>query len=310
MRNNIKTSLLVYSRGDDLKGKVLITLRDPSKQIQHQGIVISLVGLIKISPLNKTYQFYEENIEPSRGGIIFQEKTLIPFIFEQPFKNYETFIGDSIKLQYFLRIQINTKYPPRPYFEKEIYVSLPIEKIPLSPSINCEVRVDRIIQCSLHLRKSNYKTVGDLILGDIILRNIKIVLSGIEIHLVRKECWNGNTEKSVSIVKRFEVMDGAPIKGEKIPIRIPLRGVPLTPSYNNIGGLFSTEYFISVVVIDSDGRRFFSETLIKLYKTDDDTVIKAGMQPPTMNFNLDHLTQVVQPIIPKFEEVNCNLISQ
>ncbi|ELP85346.1 vacuolar protein sorting-associated protein, putative [Entamoeba invadens IP1] len=302
MRTNLKKTLLQYGKDDDLKGKILITLIDPSKQIQHSGIKISLVGQIKIIPTGKTYQFTEQVLEPSRGGILFQEKTLIPFHFIKPFQHYETFIGEAAQLQYFLRVQIQTKYPPRPYFEQELYVFIPSEITPVAPSINLEFCVERNIQCGLHLRKSVYCSYGDLVMGDLIMRNIKMMLSGIELHIIRKESWNNNTESQITILKKFEIMDGIVIKGEKIPIRLPLKGVPLTSSYKNIGGVFSVDYFISVVIIDTDERRYFAETPIIVYSLSTPVTIKSSMIPPTLNYNLDKLTRVVQPTIPKFSE--------
>ena len=57
---------------------------------------------------------------------------------------------------------------------------------------------------------------------------------------------------------KFEVMDGAPVKGECIPIRFYLASVTdLTPTYENVNRRFSVKYYINLVLIDEEDRRYF-----------------------------------------------------
>jgi len=59
-------------------------------------------------------------------------------------------------------------------------------------------------------------------------------------------------------------MDGSPIKGseilsigEVIPIRMYLKAFDITPSYQKIKNKFSIKYFLNIVLIDDDERRYF-----------------------------------------------------
>jgi vacuolar protein sorting-associated protein 26 len=52
-------------------------------------------------------------------------------------------------------------------------------------------------------------------------------------------------------------MDGAPVKGECIPVRMYLSAVDLTPTYKNVNNRFSTKYFLNLVLIDEEDRRYF-----------------------------------------------------
>ena len=59
-------------------------------------------------------------------------------------------------------------------------------------------------------------------------------------------------------------MDGSPIKGslilslgEVIPIRMYLKGFEITPSYQKIKNKFSIKYFLNIILIDDDERRYF-----------------------------------------------------
>ena len=51
-------------------------------------------------------------------------------------------------------------------------------------------------------------------------------------------------------------MDGAPVRGDRIPIRVPLSGVSLTPSALNVAnGMLSVRYFLSLVSCRARAKR-------------------------------------------------------
>ena len=54
-------------------------------------------------------------------------------------------------------------------------------------------------------------------------------------------------------------MDGCPMKGEVIPIRLYLAGYELTPTFKNISNKFSVKYFLNLVLIDEEDRRYFKQ---------------------------------------------------
>ena len=46
-------------------------------------------------------------------------------------------------------------------------------------------------------------------------------------------------------------MDGAPVKGESIPIRVFLAGYDLTPTMRDINKKFSVKYYLNLVLVDA-----------------------------------------------------------
>lgn len=61
-------------------------------------------------------------------------------------------------------------------------------------------------------------------------------------------------------------MDGSPSRGETIPIRLFLGGFDLTPTFRDVNKKFSTRYYLSLVLIDEDARRYFKQSEIVLYR--------------------------------------------
>ena len=54
-------------------------------------------------------------------------------------------------------------------------------------------------------------------------------------------------------------MDGAPVRGETIPIRLFLGGFELTPTFRDVNKKFSTRYYLNLVLIDEESRRYFKQ---------------------------------------------------
>jgi len=54
-----------------------------------------------------------------------------------------------------------------------------------------------------------------------------------------------------------KITKGCPMKGEIIPIRLYLSGYELTPTYKNISNKFSVKYFLNLILVDDDERRYF-----------------------------------------------------
>ena len=54
--------------------------------------------------------------------------------------------------------------------------------------------------------------------------------------------------------------------GEVIPIRVYLGAYELTPSYKNINNKFSVKYFINLVLVDEEDRRYFKQQEITLWR--------------------------------------------
>lgn len=54
-------------------------------------------------------------------------------------------------------------------------------------------------------------------------------------------------------------MDGAPVRGESIPIRVFLAGYDLAPTMRDINKKFSVRYYLNLVLMDEEDRRYFKQ---------------------------------------------------
>lgn len=60
-------------------------------------------------------------------------------------------------------------------------------------------------------------------------------------------------------IAKYEIMDGAPVRGESIPIRVFLAGYDLAPTMRDINKKFSVRYYLNLVLMDEEDRRYFKQ---------------------------------------------------
>lgn len=86
-------------------------------------------------------------------------------------------------------------------------------------------------------------------------------------------------QAETDIITRYEIMDGAPIKSnifilifnfidENIPIKFFLSPYELGPTQSNVNNRFSVNYFINLVLMDVEDRRYFKQHEIQMIRID------------------------------------------
>ena len=88
-----------------------------------------------------------------------------------------------------------------------------------------------------------------------------------ELMIVRRESTGGTATQSANeTICKFEIMDGSPARGENIPIRLFLEPLHLTPTFRDVNMKFSVRYFLNIVLVDEDDRRYFKQQEIELWR--------------------------------------------
>ncbi|CAM9726573.1 unnamed protein product, partial [Choristocarpus tenellus] len=86
---------------------------------------------------------------------------------------------------------------------------------------------------------------------------VRIKIKHMELAIIRRETAGSGANQyneSETLVK-YEVMDGAPAKGECVPLRVFLKPYALTPTYSNIHK-FNVKYYLNLVLVDEEDRRY------------------------------------------------------
>lgn len=72
--------------------------------------------------------------------------------------------------------------------------------------------------------------------------------------------------------------------GESIPIRLFLSPYELTPTHRNINNKFSVKYYLNLVLVDEEDRRYFKQQEITIYRLAETTWLPAGCSSLNLNY--------------------------
>lgn len=70
--------------------------------------------------------------------------------------------------------------------------------------------------------------------------------------------------------------DGDAVLGEIIPIRLFLNGFDLSPTFRDVNKKFSVRYYLNLVLVDEDNRRYFKQQEITLFRRREDDLALLG----------------------------------
>uniref|UniRef100_UPI00358F4E2E vacuolar protein sorting-associated protein 26A-like n=1 Tax=Myxine glutinosa TaxID=7769 RepID=UPI00358F4E2E len=261
----VEKHFLFYD-GESVSGKVNITMKQPGKRLEHNGIRIEFIGQIELFyDKSNTHEFVSLVKELALPGELTQSRSY-DFDFMQVEKPYESYTGTNVRLRYYLKVSIARRLTD---IVKEY--DLVVHQLATFPDINTSIKMEVGIEDCLHIEfeynKSKYH-LKDVIVGKIYFLLVRIKIQHMELQLIKKEITGAgaNTTTESETIAKYEIMDGAPVKGESIPIRLFLSGYELTPTMRDVNKKFSVRYFINLVLIDEEDRRYFKQQEIMLWR--------------------------------------------
>ena len=259
--------LVLFTGKDTVAGEVEITLQ--GKKLEHIGIKIELVGQVEFTyDRNTPYEFTSLVRELEAPGELSANKKYA-FEFANVEKNFETYSGTNVRLRYFLRVKITRQYNSN--IQKE--VDFAVQNITTEPEINNSIKMEVGIEDCLHIEfeynKSKYH-LRDVVIGKIYFLLVRIKIKHMEIVIIKRESTGSgaNAYNESEHISKFEIMDGAPVRGESIPIRDFLAPYDLTPTLKNVHNKFSVKYYLNLVLVDEEDRRYFKQQEITMWRKD------------------------------------------
>eukprot|EP00434_Breviolum_minutum_P008938 symbB.v1.2.007876.t1/scaffold482.1/size381469/4 len=142
------------------------------------------------------------------------------------------------------------------------------------PDLNNNIKMEVGIEDCLHIEfeydKSKYH-MKDVIIGKVYFLLVRIKIKHMELNIIRRESTgtgaaSAGQQTDNETLTKFEIMDGAPVKEQCIPVRLYLTGFDLTPTYKNVQNKFSVRYFLNLVLVDEEDRRYFKQQEVFLWR--------------------------------------------
>jgi len=269
VNENAKTETLpLYIGNDTVSGSIKISLDKGVQKVEHLGIKVALVGVIK-GQSGSPFEFLSQPKDLEGAGSITDTKNFT-FNWENVERQYESYFGVNVSLHYYVRVTIsrslNLHVTKQAEFFQRLYSTAPEN----TGNIKMEVGIEDCLHIEFEYNKSKYH-LKDVIIGKIYFLVVRLKIKSMNISLIKRETTGtgldmNNENKTLS---KFEIMDGAPVKGEAIPVRLFLGGFDLTPSYKDVANKFSVSYILNLVLVDEDDRRYFKQKEIMLWRRQD-----------------------------------------
>ncbi|KAG8933895.1 Vacuolar protein sorting-associated protein 26B [Tulasnella sp. 417] len=260
-----KEAYPVYYDGEAVAGQVVVRLRD-GKKLVHDGIKVEFVGTIELFYDRGNHsEFLSLSQELAAPGEMRQAQTF-DFNFKNVEKQYESYQGINVKLRYFVRVTIARRLA-EVVKEKDLWVHSYRMPPDSNNSIKMEVGIEDCLHIEFEYNKSKYH-LKDVIVGKIYFLLVRIKIKHMELSIIRRETTGAvpNQYNESETITKFEIMDGAPVRGETIPIRLFLGGFELTPTFRDVNKKFSTRYYLNLVLVDEENRRYFKQQEITVFR--------------------------------------------
>lgn len=263
--------LPLFMGTDPVKGSVSIDIK--GKPLAHLGIKIELIGQIELLyDRTNPHQFINQVCELEPAGELSANRTY-EFEFncdrKEHNKQYETFRGNNVNLRYFVRVQITRSFSSS---NVTVYKDFAVQNISPAVEVNNTIKMEVGIEDCLHIEFEYNKTKYDLngiVIGKIYFLLVRIKIKHMEIVIIKRESTGSGAESHSEndTIAKYEIMDGAPVRGESIPVRLFLAPYQLSPTMKNIHNLFSVKYMLNLVLVDEEDRRYFKQQEIILYRS-------------------------------------------
>lgn len=264
-----KEPLLLYYDGETIAGMVDVNLKKSNvKKVDHKGVRVEVTGQIELfNDRGNTHDFLFL-VKHLAGPESLTSDRSYEFEFPNVEKPHESYHGTNVRLRYFVKATV-MRGMAQPNITQEL--EFVVHMLSAYPNVPNPLKMEVGIEDSLHIEfeynKSRYH-LDEAIIGKISFILVRVKIKHMEIDLIRREQTGSGPSNYMEqeSIGKYEIMDGGPAKGEVIPIRLFLKSFQGQPTMKEVAKKFSVRYFLNLVLVDEEDRRYFKQQEITLWR--------------------------------------------
>ncbi|EAY12276.1 Vacuolar protein sorting-associated protein 26 containing protein [Trichomonas vaginalis G3] len=252
--NILKTSNPVYTAKDKVTGKLEI-LPPPGKFVSHKGIILLLVGEYRRPDGETLSRFFVKRQELVPPGDL---KTPIKndFVFDAVDFPCSTYKGTAVNALYYIQVLVTHRM-----IDQKVEQPFDVVKFDdrvKEKSIHNEVGIRNILHIEFVFPKSQYD-IKEAVVGAVYFILIKLRIVHMSLTFYRVENYSSDEAyiKKKTELKTIEIMDGAPCRGDHIPIRFFLGDLDLYPYESFKASKLVVEHYLRAILIDENGKKYY-----------------------------------------------------
>lgn len=244
------------------------------KSISHYGIKVEFFGILDFpGGLKPSITFCQLSSSLSAEGQLDRIQEF-PFEFKRVEMAHESYNGRHLQVKYFVKVNIKRGLGGDICSQRSIWVK-DYTPTPPPPPMKEEAgwQLEVGLEDQLHINFTSAKTefsLNENIEGELHFSLVNLKIKSADLSLVRREMV-GSHVTDQEVLQRYQIIDGSPARYDTIPFALPLKNLmDLTPSLRGIEKVGSVLYFVNLIIYDVEGRRYFKQQEIQLYREHED----------------------------------------
>lgn len=247
----------IFLRNDEISGKL-----SSSTPLNYTSVIATLIGQVRAKADDHLDQFYCQTypLIAEVGGSL-KPGVEVPFKFKPVHLHCPSYYGTNFDVRYIVQIQLFNEDRNVSKNEIPIYIlnayQKPDEKI--KPMV-AEIGIQGLLRIECVLHDPTFEVTSCLI-GKVFFLEVKMRIVEMYLQIQREEEYNNGISgsKFTSIVAQYEIMDGMPVRGDSIAIRIYLPGIKLWPYSRRPHNTLQVYYRARFLLIDEDGKKYYKD---------------------------------------------------
>lgn len=249
-------------KGDIVTGTLEVT-PPPGKTVSHRGISLTVFGDFRLTDGTQLNRFYArtQHLAPI-GDLTIPLKT--DFKFDTVKFPASTYIGPNILAVYGVELRVVHRISDF-VKEKQFFVFLFDDQKKEATPIHNEVGITNVLHIEF-VFPHGVVNFNDCVVGAayFILVKLRVVHCSISLYQNEEYQSAGKYLKKRTIVKTIEIMDGAPVRGDYIPIRFFLGDCNVWPFQSFKDSDLKVETYLRITLIDENGKKYYKRTRVKI----------------------------------------------
>lgn len=260
----LKTQKSLFTSDDSVTGKLEIT-PPPGKSISHKGIMLQIVAEYRRHEGSSLSNFMVKNMELTPAGEL-KSPLKVDFKFEDIKYPCPSFYGKALDCVYYLQVVVSHKL-------LDFKVQEPFDCVFLKPKTapvkyNENYLIDNLFHVEIVFSNSKY-SCRECILGAAYFVMVQLRIVQMSLTIFRTERYQGEAYyiEDKTELKSFEILDGAPVRGDHIPIRLFLGDLDIWPYNEFENARIFVNYFIRLTLTDENGKKYHKKLKINFDRT-------------------------------------------
>lgn len=254
-----KQDIPIYGQNETVQGTISVVPPE-GKTISHQGVNLKLFGEFRNEKGEVLSRFFVRSQFLTPAGVLSQPINT-EFKFDHLSFPTSSYYGTSVNVYYGVEVVIVHRI-------SDFIIQKPFDVLIFSPAqkdepIHNEVGIKNVLHIEFVFPKSWYD-VEETVCGAAYFILVKLRIVHMSVSVYRNEIYEDNNTyfKTKTVLKTYEIMDGAPVRGDNIPIRLYMGDSDIWSYTKFRDSPLRVEQFLRVQLIDENGKKYFKRMKI------------------------------------------------